>query len=74
MNATQEPGTGVAVIQWQQEKETKMFTGMQIILGFVVGAIGFLQIAENPGLGCSALLLSGFMIMAGIDHLSDVNK
>jgi hypothetical protein len=47
---------------------------MQIILGFVVGAFGFLHLAENPGLGSSALLLSGFMILSGVDHLRDVNK
>jgi hypothetical protein len=62
------------MVRWQQDKETKVFTGMQIILGFMVGAIGFLQIAENPGLGCSALLLGGFMIMAGVDHLGHVNE
>jgi hypothetical protein len=51
-----------------------MCTGMQVILGFVVGGIGFLQIAENPSLGCSALLLSGFMILAAMDHRRDVNR
>ena len=51
-----------------------MFTIMQVILGFVVGWIGFAQIAENPVLGCSALLLSGFVVLAVIDRSSDVNR
>ncbi len=51
-----------------------MFTLMQIILGCLVGWIGFAQIAENPVLGCSALLLSGFVVLAVIDHSNGVNR
>ena len=47
-----------------------MWRGIQIILGFVVGAVGFLHFADNPTLGGSTLLLSGFMILAGIDLTS----
>jgi hypothetical protein len=51
-----------------------MFIVMRILLGLVVGCIGFVQIAENPVQGCSALLVGGFVILAGLDHLSDLNR
>jgi UDP-N-acetylmuramyl pentapeptide phosphotransferase/UDP-N-acetylglucosamine-1-phosphate transferase len=51
-----------------------MIISMQIILGFLIGCIGFSQMANNPLTGSSALLLSGFMIMAGIDGLFAIKK
>jgi hypothetical protein len=49
-----------------------MITVMRIFLGFVVCCIGFVQIAENPVQGCSALLLGGFVILAGLDRLTEL--
>ncbi len=49
-----------------------MITVMRILLGFVVCCIGFVQIAENPVQGCSALLLGGFVILAGLDRLTEL--
>jgi len=51
-----------------------MFTVMRILLGFVVGCIGFVQIAENPIQGCSALLLGGLVMLAGLDRLTGLNR
>jgi hypothetical protein len=47
-----------------------MWRGIQITLGFVIGTVGILHFADNPTLGGSTLLLSGFMILDGIDFTS----
>jgi hypothetical protein len=62
------------LLEVNPQKELEMIASVQIILGFVVGGLGFLQIANNPLTGSSALLLSGFMIMAGIDSLFALKK
>jgi hypothetical protein len=67
-------GTAIAQGLGQPEEEREMFTFIQIFVGLVVGFIGFMHIAENPIQGCSALLLSGFIILAGLDHSHDVNR
>jgi|EPASupsiteSAE347_1022098.scaffolds.fasta_scaffold00071_36 hypothetical protein len=46
-----------------------MITSLQIFIGFVIGCTGLLQIASTPFSGCSALVLGGFLILDGIDHL-----
>jgi len=47
---------------------------VRILFGFVVGCIGFVEISENPVQGCSALLLAGFVILAGLDRSTDLNR
>jgi hypothetical protein len=66
-------GTAIALDLKELEEEFEMFTIIQVFLGFVVGCIGFMQIAEHPIQGCSALLLSGFIILAGLDRSHHVN-
>ena len=51
-----------------------MITYMQILLGLVIGCTGFFQIATSPLPACGALLISGFLILAGIDHLNHLSK
>jgi hypothetical protein len=46
-----------------------MITAMQIMLGVLIGSVGFLGIASSPFLGVSALFLGGSLILTGIDHL-----
>lgn len=41
----------------------------QIVIGLIVGALGFFQMEENTLAGCSALFVGGFLILAGIDRL-----
>jgi sulfite exporter TauE/SafE len=45
-----------------------MVSTVQMLLGLVIGVLGFRQIAENPLTGCSALFLGGFLILVGLDH------
>ncbi len=71
---TQGFGTVIALTFGVLEKEFKMFNVIQIFAGFVIGCIGFMQIAENPIQGCSALLLSGFIILAGLDRSRNANR
>jgi len=52
-----------------QDWEAGMITSLQIFIGFVIGCTGLLQIASTPFSGCSALVLGGFLILDGIDHL-----
>ncbi len=40
---------------------------IQIVLGVVIGAAGFLHIAENPVQGISGLFLAGFLVMTGLE-------
>ncbi len=40
---------------------------IQIVAGLVIGCAGFLQIAEHPVQGISALFLAGFLIMTGFE-------
>jgi|GEM_PF-5725264 len=47
-----------------------MSISRQILLGLIVGATGFFQIADNPMPGISAVCLGGFLILAGIDPLN----
>jgi hypothetical protein len=51
-----------------------MMTSIQIMLGLIVGCLGFWLIGNSPLTGGSALLLSGFIIMAGVDGLCAVKK
>ena len=67
-------GTALAVGLKPTEKEREMSNIIQVFMGLVVGCVGFLRIAEHPIQGCSALLLSGFLILAGLDHSHDVNR
>lgn len=46
-----------------------MNTSLQIALGIVIGLMGLLQVPENPLVGSSALLVGGFLILQGVDHL-----
>ena len=46
-----------------------MIASVQILVGCACGCGGFLFIGENPLVGGCALLLSGFFILAGIDHV-----
>ena len=45
-----------------------MIISLQIILAFIIAFVGYLQIGENPVLGCSALLASGFLFLSSIDR------
>jgi len=47
-----------------------MSISLHILLGLIIGATGFSQIADNPMPGISALFLGGFLVLAGIDHLN----
>jgi hypothetical protein len=40
----------------------------------MVGCGGFLTLVDNPVAGCSALLVAGFLILAGINQISDTNR
>jgi len=50
-----------------------MVASLQILFGFVVGCAGFVLIGDSPAVGGSALLLSGFLILSGIDHLCNTH-
>ena len=50
-----------------------MIASVQILAGCVFGCGGFLLIGENPIMGGCALLLSGFFILSGIDHVGHAN-
>lgn len=50
-----------------------MIASVQILAGCVFGCGGFLLIGENPIMGGCALLLSGFFILSGIDHVGRAN-
>jgi hypothetical protein len=49
-----------------------MVASLRVFFGFVVGCAGFVMIGDSPAVGGSALLLSGFLILSGIDHLCNV--
>jgi hypothetical protein len=51
-----------------------MMVSLQIILGLVVGGGGFLTIVHNPVAGGAALLVAGFLILTGINRISDINR
>lgn len=55
-------------------KEQDMMRSLQIFLGLVIGCVGFLRISENPEQGSTALLVGGFLILAGIDHLFEIHN
>ena len=46
-----------------------MGASLNILVGFVVGCAGFVLIGDTPTVGGSALLLSGFFILTGIEQL-----
>ncbi len=46
-----------------------MVTSVYFFLGFVFGFAGMLRIGEEPVAGSGALLVSGLLVMAGIDRL-----
>lgn len=49
--------------------KTAMNTSLQIALGIAIGLMGMMQVPDNPWLGSSALLIGGFLILQGVDHL-----
>jgi hypothetical protein len=58
----------------QLNKELDMMTSLQILFGLSVGFMGFHIIGESPLPGCSALFIAGFLILAGIDRLSQLKE
>ena len=42
---------------------------IQIVSGFVIGGVGFHQIAEHPIQGICALFLAGFLVMIGFEKM-----
>lgn len=45
-----------------------MVSSIQIMFGLVAGCFGFVRISSDPLLGGCALLVSGFLILSGIDR------
>ena len=49
--------------------EDAMMPLAQILLGLVMGLLGFHAIASEPAGGCSALLVAGLFILTGLERL-----
>ena len=46
-----------------------MASSVQIFLGIIIGLISFFRLADNPLTAYSSLVVAGFFILAGIDHM-----
>lgn len=62
-------GTMIASLFCCLQQECEMVTSVYFFLGFVFGFAGMLRIGEEPVAGSGALLVSGLLVMAGIDRL-----
>lgn len=65
-------GTGLAPLLGQQEKEKGMIASIQILLGLLIGLVGFRVVGENPITGFSALFMSGFLLLTAVDRISEM--
>lgn len=46
-----------------------MWASVHILVGLVVGYVGFSLFSENALSGCAALMVSGFLILTAVDEL-----
>lgn len=51
-----------------------MVTSLQIFTGIVIGCAGLFQILDNPLHGSAALLISGSLILSGIDRMCRLGR
>jgi len=45
-----------------------MLVAVEIISGGIAAYLGFLRFGENPSIGFYALLVSGFLILSGVNR------